>query len=497
MVILSNHVGLKSKSSETKDFTDPKLVVKKTNDSLKSGCGCLSLKKGKSLDKAKLTGKVTYLPESELNKLNPYLRSVAGKSILNLTAYNNTIKVYYATNSKQDTAYLNNWLNSISPGFKTESLGWDNAGKQLNQAALLLHATYLKVNIQFVTTYAAADFVTYNALFLPENFFGFATYPFELDNNPALNGKLSIALNATQFYGQDVPVQIGSFFFWAIIHEIGHTYGLAHPHDDGNNTTLMPGCSNIDIFSPFYNQGLFNTNNNLTTIMSYIQPSAINYIENNTIQWNTNLVQTLMGLDLQSYRFLYKATNNQEYIDNWLDLTCPINIVQTLISTQNGITLDLTQESDQNSGFNLCLDRYCVNPVQDTTNSYSMVSSSFLGYYNFPSYIEQSQSTYSASVLDKDSFIKQVNTDYQIFNVFAKTIKYNCLIKGTSVNPQTISIWLKCRISDYIVIQTPTKTTIQNRINLNVLTIENNALSTVSVNFGNNEPLPMKNKGKK
>ena len=69
------------------------------------------------------------IPEEELNKLNPYMRSIAGESILNLSAYGNKLKVYYATSSAADTAHLNAWIESAEKLPKTKSLDWDDGGK--------------------------------------------------------------------------------------------------------------------------------------------------------------------------------------------------------------------------------------------------------------------------------------------------------------------------------------------------------------------------------
>lgn len=495
MVILSNHEGYASKSAVKDVVPVSKNIVKKNKSPAHFRCGCSHSIKG--IPKAKLTGKVTYIPEAELDKLNPYLRSEAGQSILNLSAYGNKLKVYFATSSAADTSYLNAWIESLEPPFpKTESLDWDDDAKIIVQSGLLLHSNFLNVEIEFVETYQAADYIVYLAANLNGDY-GLATFPVQIDTNPNLNGKLSFAIGASATYGQSIPPQIGNLFYYTIIHEIGHTFGLAHPFDNGNGTTIMPGCSgfNLNYDSRFYNQGLLYTNNTLTSIMSYVQPSPYSYISDGEIVWNTNLVQTLMSLDLQSYKYLYKVTNNQKYIDNFIDLSCPSSLVQTLISTKDGITLDLVQ-AEQNILFNLSLERYQVNPMQDNNNSWSVISSSVDGYFNFPDYPVESQTVnyFGASILDKDSFIKQVNTDYSFFNVFARTIQYNCLIKGTSTEPQSITIWLKCRASDYIIKQTNTKTTIQNKINKNILTVEINEVSQVLVKFANNEPLPAKKK---
>lgn len=56
----------------------------------------------------------------------------------------------------------------------------------------------------------------------------------------------------------------GGFGFITLIHEFGHGLGLAHPHDDGGGSTVLPGVSNSgDTGTGDLNQGVY-------TMMSYV-----------------------------------------------------------------------------------------------------------------------------------------------------------------------------------------------------------------------------------
>jgi len=477
MVILSNHIII-PKPKPRHEYNRVNTYNLKKNIMV---CGCSLFKKLKNV-KSIPTGKVKIIPKSELNKLNPYLASTVGDSILDLSAFNNKIKYYYATDSSIDTENLNKWFKSLDPEFQdVTSINWQDDAKQLIQAGLSLHAFYLGIEIINVSTYEETDLVFYLSSNVMGDAAGLASYPIDIDTNPALNGKLSIGLNYSIFYNElsPWPATVGNGYWGTIIHEIGHIFGLAHPFDDGNGSKIMPGCESNENNNE-YVQGLFYTNNLFTSIMSYSKISIIEYLEKlEKIKYNTGYPTNLMELDLQSYRFMYNAKNNQKYIDGFVNLKCTLNIVQTLVSTFEGISLSLTEPSSES--FILNLEKYIVNPLLDNTNSLACVSAPSDGYKNFSL---NTASTTSASILDKESFIKEVINEYKILNVYAKTIINDCNIKCISTEAQKVIIWLRCNSFDYTIEKSPTKTIVTNIINGKVITIENNELSEVFVKFG-------------
>lgn len=56
----------------------------------------------------------------------------------------------------------------------------------------------------------------------------------------------------------------GGYAFYTLIHEFGHGMGLAHPHDTGGGSTVLPG-----VFGAFDSYGAFDLNQGVYTVMSY------------------------------------------------------------------------------------------------------------------------------------------------------------------------------------------------------------------------------------
>jgi Ca2+-binding RTX toxin-like protein len=56
----------------------------------------------------------------------------------------------------------------------------------------------------------------------------------------------------------------GGYGWITLVHEFGHGLGLAHPHDNGGTSTVMPGVT-----SPFNSFGVFDLNQGIYTTMSY------------------------------------------------------------------------------------------------------------------------------------------------------------------------------------------------------------------------------------
>ena len=86
--------------------------------------------------------------------------------------------------------------------------------------------------------------------------------------------------NSGDFRWNATNLQQGGFSFVTLIHEFGHGHGLAHPHDTGGNSTIMPGVKPVintpagPVVDPTgnypnYTRGDHDLNQGVFTMMSY------------------------------------------------------------------------------------------------------------------------------------------------------------------------------------------------------------------------------------
>ena len=413
-------------------------------------------KNGLTKGKPKNSNYVEYLDLNYLDSLNIYLRSVLQDSYINLSAFDRTFKVFFPTKNtpeidKVDLAVL---------GKVVGILPWKPINKPLILQAFKQYGDYLG-NVKFVEvpTYQEANLVVCNID--PNNGiigYGSSTLPYYLDTyESVLNGK------SFQWYNGDLNEknnwEKGTFAFEAVLHETGHNFGLKHPFEAPHN---MPGTS---FETATFNQGLFFANNTITTVMSFFDTVPMS-------DTATNFVRTLSSLDLQGLRVLYGpqgASNNSDYIENTLDLTLPLGISQTLVSTETGLTVTLSPKNENENIFNLNLEPFNANSTSNFISAYALVSGSSLGNDLF----NGDASLISYHLIDALSYISKVITSYPELNVFSNNIYDSCEIVINSPNVKIIKIWLNCSNSIIKTFTSGNQTTITNTKNSKSIRITN------------------------
>lgn len=417
------------------------------------------------------SGRVLYKNEAQLSLLNLYLASVVGYSYANLSSYKGVFKIFF--NQKNNPSWDKYSLAAFGKIVVPKIIPPEYKDSIIN--AFNLMTDFLNIKTLVADSYDQADYIVTIG---DTGVLGSANYPAALDQFPDIfNGQNYVAFDTIAL---TITPEIGGSFFWAVIHEICHTLGLAHPFDTANNSQLMPGCNEVapeNLNDAYTNMGFFYMNNQLSTLMAY---SPIY----NTKLFKTTLTnpRTLMELDLQALRYFYNIKNYDKYINNWISFIAQEDVVQTIVSNSKGASLNLVQFFEITNVYNLNLDKFIANPAQDGKNALSMISSTNNQY---PVFVYDDTLT-TLSIVDGESFISKVYADFKIFNVYASFIKNNVEITCGTDFITEMNIFLKCKKSNYKITSTKNYVYIQNKINHKILKVLNSSNVNVSVNFAIN-----------
>ena len=162
----------------------------------------------------------------------------------------------------------------------TGSRAWSDAEKS---AAMTAFATWAKVtNISFTMTTDRAQADIIQSLSPTEDFLGVADLP---GGTPP-----STIIYSTAGTNFDT-ITLGGDTFQTMVHEIGHSIGLFHPHDG----TVFPGVTGEQ------SSGTNGLNQHIWTAMSYVAGYDLEPIT--TLAYGTNF--TPMAFDIAAIQFLY------------------------------------------------------------------------------------------------------------------------------------------------------------------------------------------------
>ena len=159
----------------------------------------------------------------------------------------------------------------------------------------------------------------------------------------------------------------GSYYFLTTIHELGHSLGLAHPHD---NTASFPGVSSS---SDTGDNGL---NATPYTVMTYNDLGANDYAPSSAVY--SGYLETLGAFDIAATQSLYGANTSQ----NTGDDTYYLNSNQLngfYCIWDNGGTDTISAESASDS-VSINLNNATLQNAEGGGGYISQIGSQYLGY---------------------------------------------------------------------------------------------------------------------
>lgn len=258
---------------------------------------------------------------------NPYLSSIIGNIAFNLNKVKN-FSIYFWKST--DNPSVNDYINeSVEKGNITPIIDWPLYYKDQMIDGLTQYTSFLNVKSSISESYEKANIVCVLGDLKDDEgnkLLGSCTTPSILYYEP------NFVDNKTIFYlssilTTDENITKGGNQYLTIIHEFGHCFGLQHPHDNLDNSTIMPGigdiecdefnfCKGRDSYYPaiagYINNTIYNTN------LSYMAQGFF-YPENiDQVSFITGYSQTIMPLDASALRWMYNVKSaGSEYVKKY------------------------------------------------------------------------------------------------------------------------------------------------------------------------------------
>jgi len=263
----------------------------------------------KHLSSKKLTTEKV-IPPSYITKKdipnNPYISSITGQYAFDLSKISK-FNIYFWTST--DDTNQNLAINEVL-GIQT-ALDWSAYYKTQTVKAFNQYTSFADTTSSVVNTYGDSDVVCVLANF--PAFLGACYGPYFLYNDPFyVDGRVILFLSSA--YTSDVNITEGGEQFTTLVHEFGHGFGLAHPHDNGFESTIMPGSSDVrcDEYGnctadPYRYPAIAGNiqNNSFNTIMTYNDLSFFFPEQEDFNTTDLGYPETLMPLDASALRWLY------------------------------------------------------------------------------------------------------------------------------------------------------------------------------------------------
>ena len=244
---------------------------------------------------------------------NPYLSSITGKYAFDLSKISN-FSVYFWKST--DDPSTNDAVQFLLDEFATSpAINWSSYYQSQTLNAFSQFASFGNKTSSITSSYADSDVVC--VLADSPDYFGLCFGPYWIYNfSTFVDNKIVLFLSNT--YATTKTMKEGGIQYTVLIHEFGHGFGLAHPHDNGFGSTIMPGIGNIACNDGGYCTGTsrrypgiggYINNSLFNSVMSYdfVEFFLPEYPDLDTSK--TGYAQTLMPLDASALRWLYDLTS--------------------------------------------------------------------------------------------------------------------------------------------------------------------------------------------
>jgi Ca2+-binding RTX toxin-like protein len=190
-------------------------------------------------------GYVLDVTETDLSTLDP-LDAIDWGGPLNAVDNSDTLLIYFATAGETYDG--------------VEDLGgWTPYLQQQALAAFQTYSQFADLTFAITTDQSEADFTLVTTE--SDEFLAYFNPP----GTPGA-GIGVFAINGTGWdpTGTEGSMEPGGYGWITFIHEFGHGLGMAHPHDNGGGSEIIPGVT-----GPFGSYGIFDLNQGVYTTMSY------------------------------------------------------------------------------------------------------------------------------------------------------------------------------------------------------------------------------------
>ena len=253
---------------------------------------------------------------------NPYLSSITGKYVFDLSKISN-FSVYF-WKSTDDTS-KNLYIEGFIEAFNTSApLDWSSYYKSQTIDGLSQYTSFTNSSSSVTQSYDESDIVC--VLVDSTKFLGACTTPEFLYLFPEiLDNKVVFFLSNTDTTNENIKE--GGFQYLTLIHEFGHSFGLSHPFDNGNKSTIIPGTGNIKCDKDGYCVGYlydypsisgYINNTIFNTVMSYTSTQFFFPVIDDLTSSKVGYPQTLMPLDASALRWMYNLQSaNDSYISKY------------------------------------------------------------------------------------------------------------------------------------------------------------------------------------